>query len=169
MIVDHLLTHGLFYAVIVTGYLFIMMISTSPRVWGYNDYPQSIKDKVPPQTKSEKKSALLVALPWFLFAFGFPIYSTLILKGKLSNNISAWMAFLNLLVLFLFATIGDLVILDWLIVSKITPRFVVIPGSEKQDYKDFSHHLKGHVKSLVVIIPVLLIVATIISFAPSKW
>jgi len=163
MIIEHFLTHGLLFAVIVTGYLFVMMISTSPRVWGYNDYPQSIKDKVSPQTKSERRLAILVSLPWFIFAFGFPIYSTLILKVKLSNDISVWMAFLNLLVLFLFATIGDLVILDWLIVSKITPKFVVIPGSEKQDYKDFSHHFKGHMKSLIVIIPILLIVATTIS------
>ena len=66
--------------------------------------------------------------------------------------------------LFLLATIGDLVILDWLIVNKITPKFVVIPGSGKQDYKDFSHHFKWHVKSLVVIIPILLVVAAIISF-----
>lgn len=163
MIVEHLLTHGLLYAVVVTGYLFILMISTSPRVWGYNDYPQAIKDKVPPQTENEKRLAMLVALPWFVFAFGFPIYSTLILKARLSNDISVWMAFLNLLVLFLFASIGDLVILDWLVVSKITPGFVVIPGSEKQDYKGFSHHFKAHLKSLVVIVPVLLVVAALIS------
>jgi hypothetical protein len=74
-----------------------------------------------------------------------------------------WVAFLNLLVLFLFATFGDLVILDWLIINKITPNFVVIPGSEKQDYKDLSHHFKGHAKSLVVIVPILLLVAVIIS------
>lgn len=164
MIIEHLLTHGLLYAVIVTGYLFVMMISFSPRVWGYNDYPQSIKDKVPPQTKSEKRLAMWIALPWFIFAFGFPIYSTFALKTKLSGDISVWIAFLNLLILFLFATIGDLMILDWLIVSKITPKFVVIAGSERQDYKDFSHHFKGHMKSLLVIIPILLAVACLISF-----
>ncbi len=164
MIVKHLLTHGLFYAVIVTGYLFIMMISTSPRVWGYNDYPQSIKDKVSPQTKSERRLAMLVALPWFIFAFGFPIYSTLILKAKLSNNISMWIAFLNLSVLFLFATVGDLLILDWLIVSRITPKFVIIPGTQKEDYRDFSHHFKGHAKALIAIVPIFLILAGIISY-----
>ena len=83
MIIEHLLSQGFLYAGIVTGYLFVMMISTSPRVWGYNDYPQAIKDKVPPQTKSERRLAILVSLPWFIFAFGFPIYSTLILKIKL--------------------------------------------------------------------------------------
>lgn len=163
MIAEHLLTHGLLYGIIVTGYLFLMMISTSPRVWGYNDYPRSIKDKVPPQTKSERRLALLTGLPWLIFTFGFPIYSTLVLKTKLTNDISIWMAFLNLLVLFLFLTLGDLVILDWLIITRITPKFVIIPGSEKQDYKDFSHHIKAHARSLLVIIPLFLVIAALIS------
>lgn len=164
MILSHLLTHGLLYSVIVTGYLLVLMITTSPRVWGYNDYPQAIKDKVPPQTKSERNLAAILSIPWFIFTLGFPIYSTLVLKAKLSDDISLWIAFLNLFVLFLFATIGDLVILDWLIVSKITPQFVIIPGSEKEDYKDFSHHFRGHARASMLIIPVFLVVAGLISF-----
>jgi len=164
MILSHLITHGLLYSVIVTGYLLVLMITTSPRVWGYNDYPQAIKDKVPPQTNSERNLATVLALPWFIFTLGFPIYSTLVLKAKLSNDITLWIAFLNLFVLFLFATTGDLVILDWLIVSKITPRFVIIPGSEKEDYKDFSHHFRGHARASMLIIPVFLVIAGLISF-----
>jgi hypothetical protein len=164
MILFHFITHGLLYSVVVTGYLFILMITISPRVWGYHDYPQVIKDKVPPQTKKEKNLAIIIALPWFIFTLGFPIYSTLILKAKLSNDISIWVAFLNLLVLYIMATIGDLVILDWLIVSKISPSFVIIPGSEKEDYKDFSHHFRGHAQASVAIIPVFLVIAAIVSF-----
>jgi hypothetical protein len=74
------------------------------------------------------------------------------------------MAFLNLFVLFLLATIGDLVFLDWLIVSKVTPQFVIIPGTEKEDYKDLSHHFKGHLKASVVLIPVLLVIAGILVY-----
>jgi len=164
MILSHFIAHSLLYSGVVTGYLFILMIAINPRVWGYNDYPQVIKDKVPPQTKKEKKLAIIIALPWFIFTLGFPIYSTLILKAKLSNDISLWVAFLNLLLLYIMATVGDLFILDWLIISKITPSFVIIPGSEKEDYKDFSHHFKGHAKASIAIIPVFLVIAAIISF-----
>lgn len=162
MSLQYLLGQGLLYGSIVTGYLLLMMISISPRVWGYHDYPQPIKGKVPPQTKAEKRLAMIVALPWFIFAFGFPIYSTWMLKLQQTSVLSIWMAFLNLLTLFLFAMFGDLLILDWLIVSKITPQFVIIPGTEKADYKDFSHHFKGHAKSLLVIIPMLFVIAAII-------
>ena len=163
MILKHLLTHGLFYSIIVTGSLFLMMVTMSPRVWGYSDYSQEIKNKVPAQTKSEKRQAMLVALPWIVFVLGFPIYSTLLLKSKLSNEIPILIAFLNLFLMYLLVTIGDLVILDWLIISKIMPSFVIIPGTEKEDYKDFSHHYKGHVKATAVLIPILLLAAVVIA------
>jgi hypothetical protein len=147
----------------VTGYLFLMMVTISPRVWGYSDYSQEIKNKVPPQTKDEKRLALLVGLPWFIFTFGFPIYSTTLLKAKLLHVIPIQTAFLNLLVMFLLVSFGDLVILDWLIVSKITPQFVIIPGTEARDYKDFSHHYKAQLKAALVIIPILLLIAGLIS------
>ncbi len=45
MVVTHLITHGLFFAVIFNGYLLLVMVLTSPRVWGYTDYPEVIKNK----------------------------------------------------------------------------------------------------------------------------
>lgn len=164
MVVTHLITHGLFFAVIFNGYLLLIMALTSPRVWGYTDYPEVVKHKVPPQTQREKLLAAVIGLPWFIFILGFPIFSTYVLKSNLGDEIPFLIAFLNLLVLFLLATVGDLVILDWLIISKITPKFVIIPGTLKEDYKDFSHHYKAHAKSLIVIIPIFLVLAAIISY-----
>jgi hypothetical protein len=65
MVVAHLITHGLFFTFIVIGYLLLVMILTSPRIWGYADYPEVIKNKVPPQTRREKLLATLIGLPWF--------------------------------------------------------------------------------------------------------
>ncbi len=162
MVVKHVLIQGLFYATVVNVYLFIFMITASPRIWGYSDYPEVIKNKVPPQTKKEKIIGALVGLPWLIFVLGFPVYSTYTLKMKLGNEISFWTAFLNFSVLFLLANIGDVFILDWLIISRITPKFVIIPGTEEQDYKDFSHHFKGHMKATIGMILLGLIMASII-------
>jgi hypothetical protein len=162
MVIAHLITHGLFYAGVVTVSLFLLMITMNPRVWGYADYSEAIKNKVPPQTRREKLLATTVAVPWLIFTLGFPIVSTCMLDTKLGNEIPFWIAFLNLFVLFLLATAGDLVILDWLVISKITPKFVIIPGTVEEDYKDFSHHFKGHAKAGVVQILICLIIAGII-------
>ena len=141
-----------------------MMVATSPRVWGYNDYPQRIKDKVPPQTRREKLVAWIWFFPWIVFILGFPIYSVLALKTKLGGEISFWVAFLHLFVMVLLMTIGDLVLLDWLVISKITPQFVIIPGTEASDYKDFSHHYIAHVKSSVILLVIIAVIAALASF-----
>ncbi|GEM_PF-522746 len=162
-IAAHIITHGLFYGLVVTGYLFLIMISFSPRVWGYMDYPDIVKRKVPAQTRKEKKLGAIVGLPWFVFVVGFPAFSTFALKSKLGGEIPFLAALLNVLVMFFFATLGDLVLLDWIIVSKITPKFVIIPGSVKEDYKDFSHHYKGHAKAAIPIIILAFIIAALAS------
>jgi hypothetical protein len=162
MVFEHVFWHGLFYAAAVNGYLLIMMVSLSPRVWGHSDYPEEIKKKVAPQTKQEKQLAMLIAIPWMLFTFGFPIYSTYALKSNLGGEISFWIAWLNVAVMTLLANLIDFVILDWLIVSRITPKFVIIPGTNKEDYKDFSHHFKAQAKATLVILLLGLIMAGLV-------
>ncbi len=165
MLITQVIINGLSYGVIVTGYLFLIMIGFSPRVWGYQDYPEIVKRKVPAQTKKEKTLAMILGLPWFVFVASFPVYSTLALKSTLGGEISFLTALLNVLVMFLFATLGDLVLLDWLLISKITPKFVVIPGSIKEDYKDFSHHFKAHAKAAIPIIMIGLLIAGVVSLS----
>ena len=162
MVLTHLVAHSLFFATILNGFLLLIMVSTSPRVWGYSDYSEAIKAKVPPQTRKEKRLALFIGIPWMIFAVGFPIYSTYVLKSKLGGEIPFWTAFLNIFVMVFLATLCDLVILDWLIVNKITPEFVMIPGTEKADYQDFSHHYKAHARAAVALVLVCLILAGIV-------
>ncbi len=162
MVLTHVISHSLFYAAVLNGYLLLMMITLSPRVWGYSDYPEAIKAKVPPQTAQEKKLAMIVAIPWFIFILGFPFYSTYMLKSDLGGEISFWTAFLNIFAMVLAGTLGDLVILDWLIINKITPAFVMIPGTDKEDYEDFSHHYKAHAVAAVPLILLCFIFAAVV-------
>lgn len=162
MVWKHLLIHSLLFAALVNGYLLLVMVFTSPRVWAYSDYSDAIKAKVPPQTPEEKRLAMIIAVPWMLFTFGFPLYSTYALKSDLGGEISFWTAILNLLALVTAATLGDLVILDWLIVNKITPEFVIMPGTEKADYSDFSHHYRAHARSAVYLLILCFVYAGIV-------
>ena len=164
MVFSHIVSHGILYAVAVNGYLLLMMVTTNPRVWGYSDYPDEIKAKVPPQTKQEKRLGFALAVPWLIISFGFPIYSTFLLKADLGGDISFWTAFLNVLFMVFLAYLGDLVVLDWLIVSKITPDFVVIEGTEKAEYKDFSHHYTAQIRAAPVLVVVCLVFAAVVSY-----
>ncbi len=142
---------ALFYGAVVNGYLLFMMVALSPRIWGLQDYPERIKEKVRPQTRREKVIAGVFGVPWAFFTFGYPIYSVLTLRRRIGGVMTFWDAYLHLLLLATAATLGDLVFLDWLIISKVTPDFVVIPGSKVEDYKDFSHHYQSHARATLII------------------
>ena len=163
MLPEYTILHGLFFGLAVTSYLLLIMVSFNPRVWGYQDYSDEIKAKIPPQTKHEKRTAIMISIPFFLLIIVFPLYSLIMLKAQLGSELNFITAFIHLVTLFFFGTIGDLVILDWLIVSKITPRFVIIQGTDEEDYKDFSHHYRGHALAALPIIILCVIIAIIAS------
>jgi hypothetical protein len=154
MVFEKIVLNGLFYTALCTLYLLLLMITLNPRIWGYQDYPETIKAKVPKQTRKERVIAGLVGLPWFFFLLAFPVLSTLFLKTEFDGALPFEIAFLNIFFMVFLFFLVDLVVLDWLLISKITPKFVIIDGTTPDDYKDFSHHYKGH---LLAVVPLLLL------------
>ncbi|MHA1945971.1 MAG: hypothetical protein ACXAC6_08510 [Candidatus Hodarchaeales archaeon] len=165
MVVIDIFLNSLFYALVGNGYLLLLMYFFNPRIWGYQDYPEKIKAKIEPQTKRERALAGLVSIPWIIIIIGFPLYSTFLLKSQQGYEIEFFLAFLNIFSMVVLFFLGDLIILDWFIISKWTPDFVIIEGSEKEDYKDFSHHYRGHAIASIPLIIVCLILAAIVSFS----
>ena len=154
MVFAIIICNGLLYTLIGAGYLLIFMVTFNPRIWGYQDYPDRIKEKIPSQTRRERIIAGLVGMPWLFFILAYPLISTAFLETELGGEIPFEIAFLNLFFMVFLFFLVDLVVLDWLIISKITPKFVIIDGTSPKDYKDFSHHFKGH---LIASIPLALI------------
>jgi len=163
MVLRHMMVHGLAFSLVVNGYLLLVMVTTSPRIWGYHDYPEAVRMKVPPQTKREKVAGAVLGLPWIFFVLGFPVFSTYAMRTALGGKIPFLVAFLNPLLLLQLANLGDVLILDWLIVSRITPDFVIIPGSTVEDYKDMSHHYRGHVRATAIMAVLSLVIGAVVS------
>jgi len=163
---EHLLLHGTVFGVLLTLYLLGVMKLLSPRIWAMSDYPPEITERVPPQTDSERRIASVAFIPFLILGIGFPIISTLMLKSVLGGTISLLDAFLNIFGIMMFGTVGDLLILDWLIVGTITPDWVIIPGTEDMRdtaYKDFrKYHGKAHIRGTIALFVLSLVIAGII-------
>ena len=163
VIIKTVVIDSLVFAGITNLSLFLMMITFSPRVWGYSDYPDVVKDKVAPPTRKEKWTAGLVGLPWIAFVFAYPFVASYRMKAGLGGDFTYAIAFLHFFAMFQLASLVDLVVLDWLIVSRITPSFVIIPGSVEADYKDFSHHYRGHARAFLAITLLALAFAAVVT------
>ena len=163
MVLKTVVIDSLVFAGAANLYLFLMMITTSPRVWGYSDYPATVKEKVPPPTRKEKLTAVLLGLPWAVFLLVYPFFATLRLRAALGGDFTYAVAFIHFFAMYQLAAVSDLVVLDWLIISKITPRFVIIPGSEEADYKDFSRHYRGHARAALIMTGLALVFAAAVT------
>ncbi|HEY1348196.1 MAG TPA: hypothetical protein VGF67_01060 [Ktedonobacteraceae bacterium] len=90
-------------------------------------YPKDVQATVPPQTPAEKRQTLLWGIPFWLGLLGFPVAAALSAKAAHGNLLEIFLCATG--VIFLFNLV-DWLILDWLVVCTITPRFMVLPGTE---------------------------------------
>ena len=64
----------------------------------------------------------------------------------------------------MFFNLFDLLIIDWLIVCLITPKFVIIPGTEgNKGYKDYQFHFIGFLKGIIITFTMSLVISGLIS------
>jgi hypothetical protein len=119
----------------------ILILRVNPRIF-LHDYPAKIQERVPQKTKVEKRLTYVFGIPFMLLLLLGTFFSTLSLKRQ--ENVQFWALWMNAAgVVFIFNLV-DWLILDWLIFCTLTPRFMVIPGSEGMaEYKDYGFHFRG--------------------------
>ncbi|MBA2287455.1 MAG: nitroreductase, partial [Ktedonobacteraceae bacterium] len=113
----------------------LAMLRYNPRLL-LQDYPQDVQQKVPPKTPAEKRVSAYWAAVIFIVMLAFPLVAALSLKASHHGFLDVFLGTFG--VLFLFNLV-DLLVMDWLIVCTITPKFLVIPGSEGMaGYKNYA-------------------------------
>lgn len=142
---DRILLHGAVLSVLA-ALILMGAIYFNPR-FARQDLPKDIQDATPPLSKKEKLQALAFAIPFFALVVLVPLLSGLTLEAPAGGQVSFLVLFLHIFgVVFVF-NLFDLLILDCLIYCTITPKFVIIPGTEGfAGYKDYGHQARAHVR-----------------------
>ncbi|MDP4092660.1 MAG: hypothetical protein Q8920_04795 [Bacillota bacterium] len=140
MLLSRALIDGLIFSVMFGGMVSLIEI-LNPR-YELHNYPQEIRKSVKPKTKEEQKRFKLLAVPMLLILFIFLMAT--VIHSYIALDVSYFVLFLHYLIIFMTWNIFDLLIMDWLIFCTLTPKFLIIPGTENNPaYKDFKFHLKG--------------------------
>ena len=148
----------------IASLLLIVSLRLNPRIW-LQDYPEEIQNKAPPKTGQEKRLSLIFGIPFLVLLVAVPFISTLALKRQDGGDVSFLQLFLNAFGVAFAFNLVDLLLLDWLMFCTITPKFVVIPGTEGMEgYKDYSYHFKASMIGTVLSIVAGLVIAGIVSF-----
>ena len=138
----NLLTHLTIYN-LMASLLIYGSIAYQPRLWLHR-MPPEVRKKVPPKTPEENKLFLFVALPFVLLLFAYPI--VYVIQEGTNPASSFWV----LLAFFAGFAVWDTLVLDILIFCRLTPRFIIINGTERGDYSNMKYHLVSGAKGLAM-------------------
>lgn len=153
----NLVLHLLIYCILLSIVLY-SSLAYNPRMWLHR-MPPAVVAKVPARTPGEKRLLLkTVAPPFFLLLATYPVIYVLRQDANWGNY------FLILCAFFAGFDVWDTLILDLLIFCKLTPRFVIIPGTEREDYAEMKYHLVSGAKGLFISLVFSAILATILFF-----
>jgi hypothetical protein len=143
---------------VVASTCLVVLLRLNPRIF-LGHYPKEIRQVVPPRTEKERRiSILLGVLVGVPFAVAF-VWRTASLRRHSFCELLAY-AFG---VLFTFNLV-DLLILDWLLVCWVKPRWVILPGTEHVVVPNpYMHHFKEFLMGTAGLAIVGLAVAALLS------
>jgi len=160
---------NLFFTVVVYGAIASLLLSAVLPIMGLvnprlmlQDYPKDIQAAVPPKTDQEKRQTLYWSLPFWVILLGFPVAAALSAKATHQGFLEIFLSAFGVIFL---SNLVDWLILDWLIICTITPKFVVLPGTEGMaGYKNYAMHFRGFLIGTALSVVVGLIIAGIVVF-----
>ncbi|MDQ2904332.1 MAG: nitroreductase [Ktedonobacteraceae bacterium] len=153
-----ILVYGIPASLLLSAIILIMEL-INPRLM-LRSYPKDVKAAVSAATPEEKRQTLVGAVPFWFVLLGFPIAAALSVRA---SNQEFLLLFLSAFGVMLLANLVDWLILDWLIFCTITPKFVILPGTEGlAGYKNYAMHFRGFLIGTALSVIVSLIIAGII-------
>lgn len=150
---------GLIYSIILSV-LVVFIQKLNPRIL-LQSYPKSIQEKVKQKNKKEHMYTKIFGSIFMILSLGIPLIYSIYLINQ--YNVSYMEVLIVNLIIFIIFNLVDLVIIDWIIICKITPSFIIIPGTEgNPDYKNYLFHIKGFTAGVLFSVVGSLLIATFV-------
>ncbi len=148
---------SLAFALVVMGAVYF-----NPRL-ARRGLPEDIKREVPRLTRRERLRAIPFAILFLAAVVGIPLISALTLSGQQGGEVPLLVLWVHVFGVLFIASLFDLVVLDWLLYCTITPKRLVIPGTEGMaGYKDYRYHLRAHARGTLLMVVLALVLAAVV-------
>lgn len=161
-----IVSHAALYGLILSAVLFPLVLGLTwlnPEIM-LNDYPPDIQAKHGPMSARSKRQRIPVALVFVTIFLGIVVMSFQGLPTGTDGNLPFLTTAVHLFALFTVFNLLDWLILDWLIVVTLCPRFMILPGTEGlASYKDYEFHFRGFVIGMGITTITSLLVAGVVA------
>jgi hypothetical protein len=151
----------------LAGSIFLLVLLwLNPRIF-IGHFPKEILEVIPPRSGKERRMSLLLGL-----LIGVPGISALLWRVATLGSHSMRELFAYVFGVLFFFNVVDLIILDWLIVCWLKPRWTIVPGTEHVVVPNpYLHHFKEFLLGTAGLFVVSLAVAALLSarlFLPER-
>gem|GEM_PF-308757 len=134
--------YGLALSIVLSAVI-VGTLYVNPRLL-LQSYPAGIQRAAGPKTAPERRRTRIIGAFFLLLLIGIPALSTWLLERSLGGDIAFPTAFLNAFGILTVFDAVDWLIIDWLLFCTVTPKFLVIEGTEGMaEYKDYFFHFRG--------------------------
>jgi hypothetical protein len=165
--------YRLLHGALVNGLILSLLLTTLAGMGGVvaldmfvDKYPPDIQQKHGPMSPRAARLRPYFAALFFIPVLLVPLVGLLRLQREV-GPIGFWQAFAYAGVSVLVFDLFDLIILDWLLLCTLQPRFMVLPGTEGMPgYRDYRFHFIGFLKGLGFAVMASLLVAILWTVLP---
>jgi len=144
-----ILLYGLALSIVLSA-MIVGTLYANPRLL-LQSYPEGIQRAAGAKTASEQRTTRIIGACFLLVLIGVPAVSTWLLERSLGGDIAFPTAFLNAFGIMTVFNAVDWLVIDWLLFCTVTPKFLVIEGTEGMaEYRNYRFHFRGFVVGTVL-------------------
>jgi len=158
-VIENGLIFGAIFSLVMSA-IIVLSLRRNPMIWAERA-PEDIKQAVGPideHARQQRRTFGILTLLFLLLILILSIYRLNAIQGGLTF----WSVFLNVFIVVMVWNLVDLLIIDWLLLVIIQPKFIFIPGTEGlAGYKDFAFHFRGFLKGIIYSVVIGLLLAGI--------
>lgn len=157
---SQILIDGLLLSVSVSVVI-LASLYFNARLW-LHDYPPEIRARVEPMTALEKRQRMVVVVAFVAIGFVVCFNSINRLHAENNGTPSLLAVFLHVYGLFFIFNLFDAVILDFVLLTLMKPKFVIIPGTEDV-HEQFLHSYRFQIINFIKGVFICAVVSGIIA------
>ncbi|HWQ13728.1 MAG TPA: hypothetical protein VNL77_13070 [Roseiflexaceae bacterium] len=156
--------HSLIYGGILSAVMSILIIASlylRPQIW-VGDAPSDIQAAAGPMSAGDRRLKRVLGFATLLFVGGILTHAILGIAER-AGRPPAFLdiALTSFLIIQVFNVV-DLLLIDWLLVVTLQPRFVMLPGTEHMPgYRDYGFHFRAFLKGVAGSLVASIVIAAI--------
>ena len=161
-----IISNALVFGVVLGSILFttiLVVVRINPEIM-LRDYPPDVQAEHGPMSDRSKRQRLVVAILVLAVMFGVIVAS---LAPILDDAHAAGLfptVFVHFFVMFSVINVLDWLVFDWLIVVRIRPSFLILPGTKGMaGYRDYAFHFRGFLIGILITLAASLLLAALIT------